>query len=176
MNDSHSSLDGNAGSRSSADSSVTHATLRIAAMNLLARREHSRAELAEKLGRKLPGQVDYSTLIGEVLDRLSEDGLQSDRRFAEAFLRARYNKGQGPRRIIQELNRYGVASALVSDIFAASDIDWYEQARSVAKKKYGDGPPKNMREKARRMRFLQYRGFEGDQIGQALGGVADKIS
>lgn len=156
----------------SADDSATRANLRIAAMNLLARREHSRAELADKLSRRLPVPGADSRLLNEVLNRLGEDGLQCDHRFAEAFLRARYNKGQGPRRIKQELIHCGVASALVSEIFAASGVDWYAHARFVAEKKYGEGPPKDMRDRARRMRFLQYRGFEADQISLALGGEA----
>lgn len=153
---------------SDTDTPPTHASLRIAAMNLLARREHSRAELADKLGRKFTGQDACPELLAEVLDGLSQDGLQCDRRFAEAFLRARCNKGQGPRRIIQELNRCGVASALVSEVLAASETDWYAQARAVVIKKYGEAPPKDLREKAKRMRFLQYRGFEADQIVLAL--------
>ncbi|HCO61027.1 MAG TPA: hypothetical protein DIT58_12660 [Porticoccaceae bacterium] len=168
MNESRLSRDAVAGAKSDSDRSPTHASLRIAAMNLLARREHSRAELAEKLGRKLSGQGDYAELLNEVLDRLSEDGLQCDRRFTEAFLRSRCNKGQGPRRIIQELGRCGVESALVNEVLSNSEIDWYEQARLVAIKKYGEEPPKDMRDRARRMRFLQYRGFQADQIGQAI--------
>jgi regulatory protein len=68
------------------------AKIRSAAMDLLTGREFSRAELAKKLDNRFDGD----SAISAVLDRLQEEGLQSDQRFAEAFLRSRIYRGQGP--------------------------------------------------------------------------------
>jgi regulatory protein len=41
-------------------------------------------------------------------------------------------------------------------------------AREVRLKRFGPTPPENFKERARQMRFLQYRGFELTQINGAL--------
>ncbi|NND37435.1 MAG: hypothetical protein HKN81_09915, partial [Gammaproteobacteria bacterium] len=43
----------------------------------------------------------------------------------------------------------------------------------VHDRKYGGAAPADYRERARRSRFLQYRGFSGEQIRSALGGGED---
>ena len=73
--------------------------IRIKAMDILARREHSRKELFTKLSSHFP---DYIDQLDDVLDQLKEGHLQSDQRFAEAFVRSRVNRGQGPQRLIAE--------------------------------------------------------------------------
>ena len=64
---------------------TTAAKIRNAAMDLLTGREFSSAELATKLNKRF----DNHPSVDEVLVRLSEEGLQSDKRFAEAFVRSR---------------------------------------------------------------------------------------
>jgi regulatory protein len=56
-----------------------------AALAILARREHSKAELLQKLTKKELPTSDSRI----VLDRLETEGLLSDERFAEAWLRSR---------------------------------------------------------------------------------------
>jgi regulatory protein len=46
--------------------------------------------------------------------------------------------------------------------------DWGALARNVRLRKFGANVPDDFREKARQMRFLQYRGFEQDQIRAAI--------
>jgi len=70
-------------------------------MDLLARREHTRLELE----RKLADREFDSTVIGDVLDRLQEDGLLDEDRFIESFVRTRVGKGHGPARIQAELGQ-----------------------------------------------------------------------
>ncbi len=137
--------------------------MRLAAMNLLARREHSRHELLEKLGRRFdPDQLEA------VLDRLQSDGLLSDRRFAEAYVRHRAQRGFGPVRIRQELRQRGVAAADVMQAFDENDINWLNVIAEVVTKKYGSEPASEMNDKARRQRFLHYRGFSSEQIRDVL--------
>ncbi len=139
--------------------------LRLAAMNALARREHSRAELREKLVRKHP---DLDALCAPVLDRLEREGLLSDRRFAEAFARSRVRRGQGPLRILAELRRRGVADDDAEDALAEAGVDWTSLAFDELLKRFGEHPPQEARDKSRRMRFLQQRGFPGEAIREAL--------
>ncbi len=137
-----------------------------AACALLARREQSARELRGKLAeRGYSGEV-----IGSTLARLVEQGLQSDQRFAEAFLRSRLLKGQGPERVRRELGEHGIAGDAVRALFDAEQPDWWALAAAVRTRKFGEGQPHDYAEKARQMRFLQYRGFTLEQIRFAMEG------
>jgi len=131
-------------------------------MDLLARREHSRLELE----RKLEARSFEATLVAEVLDQLERDGLLSAERFAESFVAARYAKGQGPYRIRRELAERGIEAA--GAWLDAERFDWDALARETRLRRFGPGKPRDLKEKARQMRFLEYRGFSHDQIRQAL--------
>lgn len=132
------------------------------AMDLLARREHSRLELERKLAAKSFDEA----LIGEVLDELEHEGLLSAERFAQSFIEARYARGQGPRRIGRELAVRGIEStaALLDD----ERFDWDALARAARAKRFGPAEPASLEDKARQIRFLEYRGFSHDQIRRAL--------
>lgn len=145
---------------------LTPAEVRRAAMDLLARREYARAELAQRLERR---GVPADVLVG-VLDALVADQLLSDARFAASFVSARVGKGQGPLRIRRDLEQRGVAGELIAETLAAAGVDWLRLALEVRRKRFGPGIPGEYREKARQMRFLQYRGFDSDQIRRAVGG------
>jgi regulatory protein len=135
------------------------------AMDLLARREHSVAELRAKL---IAREFDVDE-VDRAVARLAEEGLVSDERFAEAYVSSRVRKGQGPLRIRVELERRGVSSDFITTCLEQGDIDWDELARSVRVKKFGSVLIENYRDWARQARFLQYRGFTGDQISNVLG-------
>lgn len=141
-------------------SDCSPASVRLAAMNFLARREHSADELRQKLARRF----DDQSLIEVVLQRLAEENLQSDLRFAEAFVAMRYRQGKGPLRINHELSQKGVSGGLIDRFLDASDERWTQLAREVRERRFGSEPPREPKDKARQMRFLQYRGFSGDQI------------
>jgi regulatory protein len=134
------------------------------AMDYLARREHGRGELLDKLLRAGfdPEAAD------EAITGLIDDGLQSDGRFAEAFVRSRISQGKGPAVIRADLRQRGVAGSLIDTALEEADEDWYALARDVRLKKFGSGTPIEFKEKARQMRFLQSRGFEPDQIQAAV--------
>ncbi len=140
--------------------------VRLQAMNLLARREHLRQELALKLGKRFGSEAAND--IAAVLDDLEAEGLQSDPRFTEAYIRQRISKGYGPDRIRQELRQKGVDSELLELALEDVDTDWVERAAEVRLKKFGKTPPPDFKEKARQMRFLNYRGFGGEYAALAL--------
>jgi regulatory protein len=97
------------------------------------------------------------------IERLRDEGLQSDSRLAEAFVRSRANRGQGPVKIKMELRQKGIADGLISEALATADQDWFELASQVAERKFRE-PPQDSKDRARRSRFLQQRGFTFDHI------------
>ena len=137
--------------------------VRRAAMDLLARREHSRYEISLKLTRRLG---DNPELYEREVGKLTDEGLQSDRRLAEAFIRARTNRGQGPIKIRTELLGKQVDGETISIAFEECGIDFSELAQSVVVKKFGDelGKATDVKTRARISRFMQQRGFSYDHI------------
>ncbi len=138
-------------------------------MDLLARREHARVELE----RKLTATGFAADTVVDVLQRLADEGLQSDRRFVEAFVQSRINQGKGPLRIHADLGQRGIATGLIDEVLEETGEDWYAVAREARVKKFGRSQPVEFRDKARQMRFLQYRGFEPDQIQAAVSAFED---
>ena len=135
-------------------------------MNLLARREHTRAELSTKLAaRKYSPEEIEATVTA-----LVAEGLPSDERFAEAFVAAKMRVGQGPVRIRMELKKRGVDTDIIQLHLDNSEIEWCSLVKEVRNKKFGEDVPVEFKEKARQMRFLEYRGFTGEQIRVALDG------
>jgi len=134
------------------------------AMDYLARREHGRVELRKKL-TKFGFDADISD---DAIEGLINDGLQSDQRFTEAFIQSRINQGKGPTRIRADLSQRGVSDSVIEDSLHEAEQDWQALARDVRVRKFGTQLPKDFKEKARQMRFLQYRGFEPDHIQSAV--------
>ena len=130
------------------------------AYGLLAKREHSAAELRNKLKQKEFAEDEIELL----LKKLQQANLQSDSRYAESLIRSRVNRGYGPRYIEQELFHKGVCSDTASAVLKEMAIDWFDVANDSYQKKYRLKPIHDDKEKAKRMRFLQYRGFSFDHI------------
>lgn len=141
------------------------------AVGLLARREHSRAELEHKLAAR----GFERALIAETLDRLEQSGLLDGQRFIGSFIESRAARGVGPARIRAELAQRGIRPAEAEAALAADERDWAALARQARVKRFGAEPPADFAERARQMRFLQYRGFDAAQIDAALeaGGDCD---
>lgn len=141
--------------RAAADTAIAGTDVRRAAMDLLARREHGFRELCEKLERRFgPGPL----VRGEV-ERLRDEGLQSDARFAEAYVRSRAQRLYGPARIRLELRERRLAEDLIEQALAAAAVDWSLLARELVWRKFGRQPAATIAERAKRQRFLAYRGF-----------------
>ena len=149
------------GGPSAIDSGPSATDVRRAAMDLLARREHGRKELFQKLKKRFSAVPD---LIEEEIEKLKEEGLQSDSRLAEAFIRAIFNRGQGPVKIKAELRGKGVDENIISAAFESDGIDWFQHISDVAGRRFGDTPPADAKERAKRGRFLLQRGFTSDHI------------
>jgi regulatory protein len=134
------------------------------ALDLLARREHSRFEL----DRKLRARGFPPAEIAATLDALEGTGALAAARFTDSFVRTRVAKGQGPIRIRAELNERGIDGPEAAKAVRGEDVDWVEAARAARRKRFGVAPPRDFKERARQARFLQYRGFESSQIQAAL--------
>lgn len=139
--------------------------IRRAAMDLLARREHSRGELVTKLRRRFPAFPEW---IDEVIEKLADENLQSDARMAEAFVRSRINRGQGPRKVKAELRGRGIDDYDIELALEECEPDWHALAEQVYRKRFGDAPPADQKERAKRLRFLEGRGFSFDHISDFL--------
>ena len=131
---------------------------------MLARREHAAAELQGKLlerGYLLP-------VCQRVIAELIADRYLDDQRYAASYVRSHAARGQGPRRIRQDMAGVGL---LADDIEAAlAEVpDWHELAAQIRVRRFGPEAPADWAERSRQMRFLQYRGFSTDHIRSALG-------
>ena len=136
----------------------------LAAVRLLARREHS----SEELGRKLRSKGHPAGIVESVVAKLRGKQLVSDDRFAASFVHHHAQRGQGPVRIRAELRQQGVSDELIEAQLQEAEFDWAALAATVRQRKFGSTAPRNMAERAKQARFLQYRGFDSDQIRAAL--------
>lgn len=138
--------------------------IRVSAMNMLARREHSRSELFEKLIRRFP---DHDK-VDQELSNLHSDGLQSDERFIQSFIAGRISRSQGPLKIRQELKRYDLDATLVAAAFEKVDQDWQRIAVEAAQRKFAGKNLKMPKERDRARQFLYRRGFDSDTCVRAI--------
>lgn len=135
-----------------------------AAVRLLSRREHSTEELKRKLGSK--GYPEAS--IATVLEKLGKKKWVSDERFAANYVHHHARRGQGPVRIRAELRQQGITDAQIHQEIAGGEQDWNGLAAEARRRKFGAELPRSAAERAKQARFLQYRGFNSDQIRAAL--------
>ncbi|GAA0857760.1 regulatory protein RecX [Aliiglaciecola litoralis] len=131
---------------------------------LLSRREHSQVEIINKLLLK---GLDES-LIRQQLTLFVEKDIQSDVRFVESFIRSKVQKGQGKQRIEMALKQHNIDENVIAQGFAENFQDFNQIALHVYRKKYADKPIVDWQDKQKRMRFLQYRGFNTAQINYVL--------
>lgn len=165
--------------------------MRWLAFYYLGRREHSKKELREKLLAKAcePQAVEY------LLQEFESEGYQSDERMTSALIKDGIGKKHGKIRILQTLKKHGLTtissatevqtwidehgeffSDLMINVTAEEQenlnenyaVDWLAQAVEARVKKYGDDIPTDPKEKARQLRFLQYRGFDMSVCFDAL--------
>ncbi|MBS3785489.1 MAG: regulatory protein RecX [Gammaproteobacteria bacterium] len=146
--------------------------IRERCLGLLARREHSRRELLRKLKQR---GFDCTAVADVVLDDLEEQGLLSEVRFAESFVRARIESGHGPLKIRAGLQERGVASTTVNQALCDDRSTWRARCRETWEKRFGV-PPEDRSEFARQTRFLASRGFDSEDIRAVLQevGTADE--
>ena len=141
-----------------------------AGLGLLARREHSVEELRTKLAARGYPPDDIERTLEELVGR----GLLSDRRFADAFLRSRRERGQGPLKIRAQLMQRGVHSELIDAALNGAEVDWDRCAEAARRRRFGGTPPADRAQLARQARFLRGRGFSPGQVARTL--LADRAA
>lgn len=138
--------------------------IRQRALLLLARRDHSRRELSQKLFLK-----GFSkTAIHQVIQDLENEGLLNEDHFIGNFIRFRSAKGYGPLKICAELGKHGIDDSRIYANDEWQAILWHERAISARIKRFGEAIPQEKQERIRQSRFLQQRGFAMEQIRAAL--------
>jgi regulatory protein len=142
---------------------LSDSELRVAAINLLSRREYSRHELFQKLEPRSKNETQVPLL----LDKLIESDYQSDQRFAESFLRSRISRGLGHMRIARELKDKGIDADLIEQVMSL-DTDWFQLAYECGLKKSHSLNFSDYKDKQKLFRYLAYRGFAMDQIQYAI--------
>jgi len=128
------------------------------ALSILARREHSRVELARKLAPHAAEGDDVEAL----LDALSAKGWLSESRYAEQVIRSKARRF-GPIKIAHLLRSKGLDEDAISSGLRAAGVDGVSSIESVWKTRFREVPA-DEREKARQIRFLQARGFAFDEV------------
>ncbi|MDP1529408.1 MAG: recombination regulator RecX [Rhodoferax sp.] len=140
------------------------ADLRERALRLLARREHSRAELVRKLERAGFARHD----IAPLLDEFEAKNWLSDRRFAESYV-ADHRARAGSVKLAYDLRQRGVPDSIIEAVVSDNRDSELDRAREVWQKKFCTAPA-DAAEKARQIRFMQSRGFTPEVIRRAIGG------
>jgi len=143
---------------------VKRSDIRLAGMDLLARREHSSQEIFTKLKRRFGKRLEDDDLLHDVVDQLVHEGLLSDERYAASMARQLVNRGSGPSKVAYELRQKGCdPDVALTDAFP-DGVDWFAIAEEVFDRKFGTkAMPKEwdlkQKERAKRGRFMASRGF-----------------
>ena len=133
-------------------------TIRLKIMDFLSRREHSVKEIFQKLSHR----VESQDMLLQAIDDLVEDGLLSD----ESYFQSRKNRGFGPLRIKNELSQRGIKESIFDTI--QKDTDWTACALKALKKKTNGKYLVETNEILKLKKFLNYRGFEFQDIDKAF--------
>lgn len=152
-------------------------SLKGRALRYLAQREHSRAELERKLARFVAEDAEDADVAGAreqiaaALDELAAKGLLSDQRTADSVLSSQGARF-GSRRLKQTLQTKGLAPALVASTLQQARATELERAREVWRRRFGT-PAEDAAGRAKQMRFLAGRGFDGDVIRRVVQAAPD---
>lgn len=147
------------------------------ALNMLAFRARSSAELARSLVRK----GEPKELVDRAVARLQEQGLLDDAAFAQSFTRAKVlGAQQSRRRVQQDLARKGVArtvsDAAIATVFAEEGVDQRDVVVQAARKKLRSLAKLDPVVRRRRLyAFLARRGYDGEDIRQAMEAVGEEL-
>lgn len=153
---------------------ITDATkLRSRALYWLGKRDYSVKDFKQKLDKVCEVDELKSALMEDLIKR---DWL-SDERYMQGMVRQKLAAGLGLNRIKMELSQHGIKADSTVNYLEELEVDWFEQAKHTYEKKYGFSRTANefgksreavYKEKAKRFRFMQYRGFSPDQIKYAM--------
>lgn len=165
-------------------------TLKGKALQLLAARDYTRAEMERKLTQWLRErsareeeteaapldaemqQVDQASAIAEALDAMEAKGFLDDQRAAEALIHRRAGK-LGNSRIQQELRQKGLDASAIEQAMEAVPGSELERAREIWQRKFGSVAA-SQQERLKQMRFLASRGFSSAVVHQVVRGSPDE--
>lgn len=135
---------------------------------VLARREHSRLELRQKMQKN---GVDSET-IDVVLARLLADNYQSDQRFAEVFCRSRVGRKYGAKKIRYELQQKGIPAELGETYLSLYAAAFLDNAKQLIERKAPrtdmNAVFSNVKLKDKITRSLLNKGYDYDTIRLAF--------
>jgi len=135
---------------------------------MLARRELSESQIRQRLARRGHAQDD----IDSAVDRLKAERAIDDSRVAGAIARTETSlKRRGKRRVAQEMQRAGIASAVarhaIDETFG--ELDESALIDAALSKRLRDGRAiADEKEFLRLYRYLMAQGFESDRVLSAL--------
>lgn len=147
---------------------LKQASIKGRALRLLALREHTRAELEQKLARHEPDPVELKA----ALDDLQAKGFISEARVVESVLHTRAAR-LGAQRVRRELLQKGVGTQAMAQAMAHLRATEEERAREVWRKKFG-APAADAKARARQIRFLIARGFAAEVVRRVTQCKADE--
>ncbi len=134
-------------------------TVKQQAIRCLSRREYGRAELAQRLIRDGAARDE----VDAALDELTQLGLLSDERFAEALVRRRQGK-YSKRSIAMQLKEQGIdaetAEAALTTLDETSEED---EVLALWQQRFGKLPDDG-KEKNKQIRFLMSRGYSAAAV------------
>ena len=137
-------------------------SLRERALAMLARREHTRAEMA----RKLSPHAESPEQVEQLLDALVARGWLSEQRFAESRANTLARKF-GSLKIEHDLRSRGVSAEVVERSVEQARAQELENCRAAWQKKFGI-LAQGAAEYGRQMRFLAGRGFSAEVVRRVL--------
>jgi regulatory protein len=146
-------------------------SLKGRALRLLARREHSRAELERKLAafEEVPGT------LAQALDDLQAKDFINEQRVVESVVHRRAPR-LGAGRVRQELERKGLDREAIAGAVKALASTELARASAVWKKKFGGESATDAVDRARQMRFLASRGFSGEVVRRVVNAPDDDLA
>jgi len=145
-------------------------SLKARALRLLARRDHTRAELVQRLAPYAPD----AAALDAVLDDCQKQGWLDEQRAVASHLRRRAGQW-GSARVQAELRARGVSDDTLQAAGDALRATEAERARAVWQRRFG-APPADARERARQMRFLAARGFASDVVRRVVPGATGQAT
>lgn len=137
-------------------------SLRERALAMLARREHTRAEMT----RKLSSYSESPEQVEQLLDALAARGWLSEARFAECRANTLARKF-GSRKIEHDLRSRGVSAEVIDQTMERALAQELENCRAAWQRKFGV-LPQSAAERGRQMRFLAGRGFSAEAVRHVL--------
>ncbi len=134
------------------------------ALDLLSRRDHSKAELVRKLSQKYPKDACLAAI-----EKAESLGFIDEARFAENYARELYErKSFGERRILSELLSKGIDRETAENALEGLDKDGENRIILLIRTKYRDALSDDEKSRRRAVNGLLRSGFTYGEIREAM--------